>query len=109
DWLRDLENRLRELEEHVRSFRFDKLGENQEFVSVTLQATKAAIKTHQTEKVTAFRNAVLNVAAGKAPVVEKQAIFLQCVNRFESLHLKLLSFMEAPMKFGALWVSHQTG
>jgi hypothetical protein len=52
---------------------------------------------------------VLNVAAGKAPETEKRALFLQYVERFEPIHLELLGFMEEPRKYGATWVSHQTG
>ena len=50
DWFADLERRLRDLKGRVQGFRFDDLGQNQQFVSATLQATQAALRTHQAEK-----------------------------------------------------------
>ena len=42
DWLEDLQRRLRELEKKVTGLKFDDLSGNEQFVSVTLQATQAA-------------------------------------------------------------------
>ncbi|MBZ5635395.1 MAG: hypothetical protein LAO55_19905 [Acidobacteriia bacterium] len=96
DWLRDLESRLRELEEYVKGFRFDNLGQNQEFVSATLQATQAALQTHLKDKREALRNAVLNVALGKEPDPNRQQQFLVLLDRFSEDHLKVLSFLGDP-------------
>ena len=109
DWLRDLESRLRELEQRVTGFRFDDLGQNQAFVSATLQATQAALRTHEKEKLEALRNAVVNIAAGAAPGADKQAFFLQFVDRFSPLHLRLLKFFDDPKRLGATWVNHERG
>ena len=109
DWFEELRIRLDDLTTKVHGMTIESLAHSEEFVSVVLQATQSAIKTHQQKKLEALRNGVLNVAAGKAPDVEKQAIFLQYVDRFQSLHLELLSFMEDPKQHGAIWVSHQTG
>ena len=76
DWWTDLERRLRDLEGRVDGFRFDDLEKNEQFVSATLQATQAALKTHQVEKLEALRNAVLNVAVGSAPSEDLQFVFL---------------------------------
>ena len=66
-WWEDLEWRLRDLEGRVEGFRFDDLSQNKQFVSQALQAGVAALRSHQTEKLEALRNAVLNVAIGNAP------------------------------------------
>jgi len=105
EWFEELRLRLNDLAAKVGGMSIQSLAHNEEFVSVVLQATQSAVKTHQRKKIEALRNAVLNVAAGKAPVFEKQAIFLQYVDRFEPLHLELLGFMEAPKQFGATWQS----
>ncbi len=96
DWLRDLESRLQELEEYVKGFRFDNLGQNQEFVSVTLQATQAALQTHLKEKREALRNAVLNAALGKEPDPNRQQQFLVLLDRFSEDHLRVLKFLNDP-------------
>jgi len=109
EWFEEIRLRLNELTGKVGGMTIESLARNEDFVSVVLQATQSAIKTHQRKKIEALRNAVLNVAVGKAPEAEKQALFLHYVDRFEPLHLELLGLMEGPKKLGATWVSHQTG
>jgi hypothetical protein len=99
-WFEDLARRLRDLETKVAGFRFDNLSQNEQFVSATAQATQAALRTHQQEKLDALRNAVLNVAAGTAPAEDKQWLFLHLVDQLSALHLRLLAFAKAPAKYG---------
>jgi len=94
DWFADLERRLRELEGRVDGFRFDDLAQNEQFVSATLQATQVALRTHQPEKREALRNAVLNISLGKAPVDDRQSVFLNLIDRFTPLHLRVLRFLK---------------
>jgi hypothetical protein len=96
DWLEDLARRLRDLEGKIDGFRFDDLGKNEQFVSATLQATQAALRTHQSEKLAALRNAVMNVAVGKAPLEDLQLVFLNLVDSFTPAHLKILDFFQHP-------------
>ena len=93
DWFEDLERRLRDLEGRVEGFRFDDLRNNEQFISATLQATQAAIKTHQKEKLEALRNAVLNVAIGQSPGDDLQLIFLTIIDAFTPKHLQVLRFL----------------
>ena len=109
EWFEGIRLHLNDLTRKVDRLTIESLARNEEFVSVLVQATQSAAKTHQQEKIEALRNAVLNVASGKAPTFEKQAIFLQCVERFQPLHLELLGFMEDPKKLGAKWIRHQMG
>jgi hypothetical protein len=101
DWFRDLESRLRELEEHVKGFRIDDLSQNQDFVSATWQATQAALKTHHAEKHKALRNAVLNIAVGNAPSDDLQTLFLNMIDTFTPKHLEVLNQFKQ-MNFAAL-------
>lgn len=96
DWLRDLESRLRELEKRIDGFRFEDLSQNEEFVSAMMQATQAALKTHQTEKIEALRNAVINVALHNEPDADRQQQFVAMVDRFTATHLSLLRFFNDP-------------
>jgi len=96
DWLQDLARRLRDLEGKIDGFRFDDLGKNEQFVSATLQATQAALRTHQSEKLAALRNAVMNAAVGRAPSEDLQLIFLNFVDSFTPAHLKILAFFQHP-------------
>jgi len=90
DWLSDLERRLHDLEGRVDGFRFDDLGNNQQFVSATLHATQAALRTHQAEKLEALQNAIVKVALARAPSDDLQLIFLNLVDAFTPTHLQVL-------------------
>jgi hypothetical protein len=95
-WFEDIARRLHEIESRVAGFRFEDLGNNEQFVSAMVQATQSAIKTHATEKLEALRNAVLNVALGNAPADDLQSIFLNLVDSFTPVHLQLLRFFQHP-------------
>jgi hypothetical protein len=96
DWLIDLERRLQDLENTVGGFRFADLENNEQFVSATLQATQAALRTHQKEKLEALRNAVLNVAIGEEPDANRQQYFLALADRFSEKHFAILRFLHDP-------------
>ncbi len=98
-WFEDVARRLREIEDRVADFRFEDLGDNEEFVSAMVQATQSALKTHSLEKLEALRNAVLNIALGNAPADDLQSIFLILVDSFTPIHLQLLRFFSASESF----------
>jgi len=94
EWLADLERRLHDLEENVEGFRFDDLAKNEQFVTVALQATQAALRTHQAEK-HELRNTVLNVALARndLPGEDQQVVFLNFIDGFTPVHLRLLGYI----------------
>jgi hypothetical protein len=96
DWLEDLERRLRDAERKVADFHFEDLASNEDFVSAATQATKAAMETHQKEKLEALKNAVINVALGKQPDPNRQHQFLALVDRFSEAHLVVLKVLNDP-------------
>jgi hypothetical protein len=75
-WLQDLAESLAALQEKVAGFSAESLAQNEAFVSAALQASRAAIQTHHSEKREALRNALLNIAIGRAPDEDQQAMFL---------------------------------
>ena len=93
-WLQQLAEDFDALQRKINGFTVESLAANPEFVSATLKASQAALKTHRREKLDALRNAVVNVAAGKAPNEDKQAIFLNLVDQFTPLHLRFLQFQQ---------------
>ena len=54
------------------------------------------MRTHKAEKLTALRNAILNVAKGQAPEETVQHLFLNFVDSFTELHLRILKAFQAP-------------
>jgi hypothetical protein len=74
----------------------ENLQNNEAFMSLMLQATQTAMRTHQREKLEALPNAVLNVATSKSLDEEKQLIFLGLVDIFTVTHLEILRLFVNP-------------
>lgn len=94
EWMDYVGEKLLELEQ--RGVDVQKLSENEEFVSAVLHASQLAIRTHRQEKREALRNALFNIAFGKAPEESVQQIFLECIDSFTDLHVQLLKFFQQP-------------
>jgi hypothetical protein len=88
-WLTDLAGRFKELEEKERLCLQD-LVKSEEFISTLMQASMAAVRNHQREKLEALRNAVLNTALGETPEDSKRELFLTFVDSFTVWHLRIL-------------------
>jgi hypothetical protein len=89
-WLDRICRCLNELEEKVDNLKIKELADNEEFVSILIQASQVAIKTHQEDKIKALQNIVLNTALG----IEIEDVIRQwCINiidGFTPVHLKLM-------------------
>jgi hypothetical protein len=92
EWLQGLYDRLHAVEQCVAGFRIDALVDNEAFISAALQASQAAIRTHERQKLEALRNAVVNVAAGRSADADTTTFFLALVDNFSSTHLELLKY-----------------
>ncbi len=101
EWLQSLADGLAELQERVTGFKAESLADNDAFVSGALQASRAALQIHQSEKLEALRNALLNVAIGQAPDEDQQAMFLNYIETLTGWHIRMLKFFEAPIRLAA--------
>lgn len=88
----ELRLNLNDLNRLVAGLTPEALSKNEAFVSALAQATQSAMKTNSKdkEKLEALRNAVLNIALGNSPADDLQAIFLNLVDSFTTVHLQLL-------------------
>ena len=77
----------------------DSLKQNEEFVDTVLQATQIALRSHQEEKRTALRNAIMNTAIGAAPNDMRRHMFLRHVDEFTPEHLGILSLFHDPVSW----------
>jgi hypothetical protein len=75
EWLRLIADGLMALEEKVENFSIESLSQNEDFVTMLLEASYLAVRSHQKEKIESLRNAVLN-AALEPPEEHAQAILL---------------------------------
>lgn len=95
-WMASVADGLRMLEEKVAGFHIEDLGKNEAFISTVMHASHAAIRNHQDEKLNALRNAVLNVAIGRAPSEDMQQIFLDFVDSLTPWHIRILQLFHDP-------------
>jgi hypothetical protein len=100
-WMEDVAEAVRELE--GRGIKAEDLKQNESFVSTFMQASLAAMRNHEQEKIDALRNAVLNAALPCAPDESMQQIFLGWVERMTVWHLRILAFLDNP----PLWFKNQ--
>ena len=103
EWLQALADGLRDLQERVRGFRVESLSNNEAFVTAVMHASQTAIRNHQREKRQALRNAVLNVAANRAPKEDVQLMFLNFIDTLTPWHLHVLRFFQLTQHVGLLW------
>ncbi|MBP6156780.1 MAG: hypothetical protein KBA62_06010 [Polaromonas sp.] len=94
EWMTSIGEKLNELEEN--KFDLEKLKNDENFISVMMNASQMALRTHQEEKLDALRNAILNVAKGEAPDESVQHLFLNFVDFFTAPHLRILKVFQAP-------------
>jgi len=74
----------------------EELRDNEQFISITLQAARIALRTHQKEKLEALRNAALNSALPNPPEESLQTIFLNLVDTLTEWHIKILKLFRDP-------------
>jgi len=58
-----------------------------------MQATTIAMRSHQTEKLTALHNAIVNSAIPSSSKKDLQLVFVRFIDELTPLHVKLLSFL----------------
>ena len=75
------------------------LADNESFITALLHASQAAVRTHEQEKRSALRNAVVNAALPSAPDDELQIIFLNYVDELTPTHLRILRVLDDPETF----------
>ena len=93
-WQKDISDTLNELKE--KGINLDDLQNNEEFFDILLQAVQIGIRSHQEEKRTALKNAIINSALDKAPDFTKQQIFLNYIDVLTVWHINLLILMNDP-------------
>lgn len=97
EWMNDVAEGLEECRKRNK-LGIDDLGKP-EFLDAMLQASQAAIKTSQTEKREALKNAVLNSAIPNSLDESKRAMFISFVDTLTVWHLRLLSWFTNPPRW----------
>jgi hypothetical protein len=100
-WFTQLAEGVEDLRKRVEDLDLETLADNPLFVDAVVTATRTVEHTHQEEKISALRNAVLNSAAPDAPDADTQAIILSLVDRFTPSHLRLATLWDDPLAWFA--------
>lgn len=93
-WMADVGEKLHELE--ANGFTLESLQNNEQFISAVMHASQIALRTHQKAKLEALRNAILNVAVGRAPDETFQNLFFNLIDSLTEEHLRILKVFQAP-------------
>tara|TARA_R110002049_G_C9160924_1_gene560990 strand:- start:1017 stop:1793 length:777 start_codon:yes stop_codon:yes gene_type:complete len=95
EWMNSVAERLTQLEQES-DLDIDSLKDNDEFISAVMYASTLAIRTHNESKLNALRNAISNIAQGRAPDETLQQIYLNLVDSLTELHLRILKAFQDP-------------
>jgi len=98
EWVRDVEEDVARLEEGG-TVDFEELQSDEEFVSIFLQASRAAVRTHRPEKRDALRNAMLNTALGRGAGEIETQMFIRLVGQYTMYHLWILILLHDPHRW----------
>lgn len=99
EWLEGIYKGLTTLEEKVASFSVERLGENEEFVSIFMTASQIAQRNHQREKLSTLKYAVLNSANGINIEEDMKFMYLSFIDDMTVTELKIIEVCGAPMAF----------
>lgn len=94
EWTQSVGERLLELE--TKGVDLTELQSNENFITAVMQASAAAIRTHQVSKIKALRNALINIAVGKGPEETIQHILLSTIDQLSEMHIRVLQFARNP-------------
>lgn|ERR1035437_2559781 len=98
-FLTDMYEELKKLKDKIPEFDFDSLKDNDLFQTIIINAAKAAISTHQQEKIEALKNAVLNTVTNININETTQLIFLNDIEKMTPLHIRILLFLQNPTEY----------
>jgi len=93
-WMAYVGEKLKELEANGHDL--EKLQNDERFISTVMHASQLALRTHQKEKLTALRNAIVNVAKGQSPDEALQYMFLDIIDSLSELHIQILRLFQSP-------------
>jgi hypothetical protein len=98
-WMQELARALMELQQTVDDLTPEKLAENAAFITMAIQASSIAIRSHQQSKLDALRNAIINSARFSSIDEDEQTAFIHIIDQFTPSHLRLLGLLNDPQKW----------
>lgn len=96
-WRTQVSEDLARLIECEQARSFDELRRDEQFSDIVIQATLAAAKTSQQEKLVALENTILNSALQDRLELDMRARFVSLLDELTPTHLALLKFAYSPV------------
>ena len=93
EWMRSVTEALINLEKQNR-INIDELANDEEFITLLISASQISLKNHSKEKILALRNVVENKACGINYDESLEGIFLNLIDAFTPLHIKILKIFD---------------
>ena len=90
-WMEEVAEALRKIEKD-QGVALEKLQSDERFITIMLQASTIAVRSHQREKLAALKNAILNSASGSDINEDLELIFVRFIEELMPIHLYLLKF-----------------
>ena len=100
-FLEGLAKDIADLQNKVERLQPENLVNNELFITATVQATQIAIRNHQTEKLDALRNGVINTAILTEPKEDMVQTFLAYIDTITVSHIRVLKYFYDPRLWGA--------
>ncbi|MEL6408418.1 MAG: hypothetical protein AAFR81_28890, partial [Chloroflexota bacterium] len=94
NWVNELEQDLKALEEQIGEFSLQNAINEPEFITALMRASRIAISNHNSEKRQMLRNAILNSSLSDAPDETEQHIFISWLDELTEWHIKLLKIFD---------------
>jgi hypothetical protein len=88
-WMEEVAETLNELQERYNLLP-EQLAENEAFISVLLEASQIAVRTHERVKLDALRNAIKNAALDLSPDGTREHMYLRLVEDLAPAQIALL-------------------
>jgi hypothetical protein len=95
EWMEAVASELQRLAQKE-ALSLEALLENEQFIDAVLEASQAAIRTSNSEKREALKNAVINSALPNPPEGSLQKIYIRLVDELTEWHLRILALFHSP-------------
>lgn len=97
-WMRGVSKRLENIEKDSSEIIISRLSNNEEFISILIEASQRAMKTHLPERRLILQNIIINSLKEKY-TFEDQTLFLTYLDRLSEAHIVILNYLNENCKF----------
>jgi len=108
EWMKEVSNALNALYEK-KLIDLAELQSNEEFITILIQASSVALKSHQKEKIEALINAIKHSISPEPPPFSLQTVFISIIDKMSEWHFRFLFFFESLNGAACMDMSEEDG